>query len=1172
MEEPKPKSDLAKQEEEILKFWQENKIFEQTLTKPAPNGEFVFYDGPPFATGLPHFGHLLPTSIKDAIPRYQTMRGKRVHRQWGWDCHGLPVENLVEKELNLKTKKDIEKYGLALFNQKARESVFRYADEWKKIIPRLGRWVDMENDYKTLNPSYTESVWWVFKTLFDKGLVYEGYKSMHLCPRCETTLANFEVNLGYKDITDISVYVKFELVDEPGTYLLAWTTTPWTLPGNAALAVKADLEYSVVESLVGKFILNSNLVAKLFPNDTGKIISSLSGKDLVGKKYKPPFNYYQGSTLKDAQGRTLNQENGWQVYSADFVTTEEGTGIVHIAPAFGEDDMRLGTEKKLPFIQHVVRDGKFKPEVTDFAGLPVKPKDDPSSASGQVHQSTDILIIKYLAGKGLLFGKEKIVHSYPHCWRCDTPLLNYAATSWFIKVTDLKDKLLSENQEVNWIPEHIRDGRFGKWLAQARDWAVSRQRFWGAPLPVWQCAECKKSKLVGSLEELKENTKTSGNQYFVMRHGEAENNVLNVLSSRADNPHHLTAVGQKQVTDAVRDLKKKKIDLVISSDFLRTKETAEIVAKTLGLKSESIIYDARLREVNHGDLNGQSTKVYHDYFKTDQECFIKRLPNGENFSDIKRRMGDALYDLETKYQNKKILVVTHESPSWLLFSAAAGADVGQAIVLRGTSPDFLKNAEVRQLDFVPIPHNVDYELDFHRPGIDAIKLNCACQSKSGMKRIEDVFDVWFESGAMPYGQVGYPLDFARGKPFQTKKLAYPADFIAEGVDQTRGWFYSLLVLGVGLFDRSPYKNVVVNGLILAEDGQKMSKRFNNYPDLNLTINKYGADALRFYLLSSPAVRAEEFGFSERGLGEVMRRVIMRLKNVLAFYQLYAPKNSPVQTEPSELSSNLLDVWIKSRLGELNQLVAQALDAYEVDKAGKPIDEFIDDFSTWYLRRSRERFKSEDEKIKIEALTALREALLTLAKIIAPIIPFVAEEIYQALRSEVDSLSVHLESWPVVGHIDTKLISQMVEVRQLVSMALEERSKAGIKVRQPLATLFVRGLMPADLTPEFISLIKDEVNVKEVKWQTDLAEAVKLDLEVTAELRSEGERRDFIRQIQDLRKQSGLSPQDRAILFLPASHVDRVLVETKQTEICRAVGVTEIRWLESEAGLPRLERV
>ncbi len=441
------KSERAQREEKILQFWKDNKIFEKSLEKKSPKGEFVFYDGPPFATGLPHYGHILPGTIKDVIPRYKTMRGYHVSRRWGWDCHGLPIENLIEKELGLETKKDIEKFGIAEFNERARASVLRFEKDWKEIIPRTGRWIDMDDAYKTMDSSYTESVWWSFKNLYDKGLIYQSFKSMHLCPHCETTLSNFEVNQGYKDITDISVYVKFELVDEPGTYLLAWTTTPWTLPGNVALAIKSDAIYVKVKKDNGKFILLKSLAEKVL-KDGYEIVEEISGNKLVSKKYKTLFDYY-------------NKEG--QVYEADFVSEEEGTGIIHIAPGFGEDDYNLSIKNKLPFIQHVSVDGRFKPEVIDFAGEKVKPKDD--------HQATDIKIIKYLAGKDLLFAKEKIVHSYPHCWRCDTPLLNYAAYSWFLRVTDIKDKIIKNNKKVGWVPEDIRDGRFGKWLEGAGEGA-----------------------------------------------------------------------------------------------------------------------------------------------------------------------------------------------------------------------------------------------------------------------------------------------------------------------------------------------------------------------------------------------------------------------------------------------------------------------------------------------------------------------------------------------------------------------------------------------------------------------------------------------------------------------------------------------------------------------------
>lgn len=890
-------------EEDILSFWREREIFKKSEgRKGAP---FTFYDGPPFASGLPHYGHLLASAVKDAVPRYHLMCGKSTRRRFGWDCHGLPVENLVEKELDLKVKKDIEEYGIERFNAAARKTVTRFTDDWKHIIPRLGRFVDMEDDYRTMDIGYTESVWWVFKTLYERGLIYEGYKAMHLCPRCETTLANFEVNQGYKDITDISVTVALKLTDEPKKYLLAWTTTPWTLPGNVALAINPDIEYVEVVGNESEniYILAKSRVEAVFKGGF-TIVKEFQGRDLVGKKYTSLFDYYSSdSTLP-------NHERGWQVYAADFVTADDGTGIVHIAPAFGEDDYALSQRESLPFVQHVTTDGKMKTEVVDFAGELVKPKDD--------HQHTDILIIKHLAGKGMLFAKEKIVHSYPHCWRCDTPLLNYAANSWFVKVTDIKEDLIRANAEVNWVPAHIKDGRFGKWLLGARDWAISRSRFWGAPIPVWRCETCGEHKVVGRLDELPEVPRGSGG-----------------------------------------------------------------------------------------------------------------------------------------------------------------------------------------------------EPDVHRPFIDAVTFTCSRlsggQTCGGvMRRVPDVFDCWFESGAMPYGQACYIGNSTDDFDPEAQR-GFPADFIAEGLDQTRGWFYSLMVLGVALFKTTPYKNVIVNGLVLAEDGQKMSKKLKNYPDPMDLIARYGADALRYYLLSSPVMRGEDIAFSESGVAEVYRKNIGRLRNVLAFYTTFGAADT---SEVGE-SPHILDRWLRARSAELVSLVTAGFESYEIDQAVKPIADFIDDLSTWYLRRSRERLKEGGEDA-LCATTTLRDALHTLSLVSAPVMPFIAEVLYQAVRVDTGPESVHLASWPTPTPYDTELLTAMTQTREVASAALELRARSGIKVRQPLSSLTI----PESLGSEYEALIRDELNVKDIR----VGKTLDLDTVLTADLISEGVLREFMRAVQEARKVAACDPR------------------------------------------------
>lgn len=1208
------KTKIAEAEETTLAFWNKHQIFEKTLEKPAPKGEFVFYDGPPFATGTPHYGHILAGTIKDIIPRFKTMQGYHVPRRWGWDCHGLPVENLVEKELKLQSKKDIELFGLEKFNAAARESVMRYADVWRNQVPRFGRFVDMDSDYRTMDSSYTESVWWAFKTLHEKGLIYEGFKSMHLCPHCGTTLSNFEVSQGYKEVTDISIYVKFELVDEPGTFLLAWTTTPWTLPGNVALAVGKDIDYvkikynpssknihleekthekgEVTKHVViapGNYILAEEIFWKNINSNAGLSeirelldisndvllrdlvtyarnkegfyekykdkIERLKSSDLIGRSYKPLFDYYANDP------KLKNRENGWKVYAGDFVTTTDGTGIVHIAPAFGEDDMKLGEAKQLPFVQHVDMTGHFKQEVSDLRNESVVKKHPEEASRAKGNYRVLEVLGKHVPNP--IFKTERITHSYPHCWRCDTPLLNYAASSWFVKVTAFRDKLVSENEKIRWVPSAIGEYRFGNWLLEARDWAISRTRFWGAPLPVWRCYSCNKIEIIGSVADIKKRKKPA-NTYFAMRHGEAQNNVENIISTDPKNPHHLTEKGKTIIAESAKKLQGKGIDLIYVSPFVRTIESAEIVREMLGLPKENVIVDPRLSEISAKDFEGKSVDEYRANFATLVERFEKKL-GGEDYREIKNRVADFLYDIDGKHAGKKILIVTHEAPLWLMIGAANG-ETPEEIVADYAKPskdsDFVKNGEIKEIEFVPLPHNKNYELDLHRPFIDAVTFPCTCEEKGEMKRVSEVFDCWFESGSMPFAEAHYPFEKESG--FDPKggllhsRSGFPADFIAEGVDQTRGWFYSMLVLSVALFDKSPYKNVIVNGTVLAEDGQKMSKRLKNYPDPMEIVNKYGADAMRYYLSASPVMRAEDFRFAEKGVDEVLKKVIQRFQNVLAFYELYRDvKSDSIASE----SKNILDKWIIARLNELVAEVTDNLEKYELDRAARPIADFVDDLSTWYLRRSRDRFKGDDINDKNAALETTRFVLETFSKVVAPFMPFIAESVYGRVKGKDGKESVHLETWPVIESADNKLIEEMKEVRRTVSLALEERAKANMKVRQPLQSLRIKSPLLSN-KKALLDLIADEVNVKEVIVEEKLSSDVALDIVLTEALKEEGTVRDLIRSIQELRKTSGLTVQDIAVLVVSTDAKGKEFIEKNKTQISKTA---LLRAIEFEAG-------
>ncbi len=1151
--EPEKPLTLKEKEEETALFWKKENIFSQSISRPAPQGDFVFYDGPPFATGVPHYGHVVPGTIKDIIPRFRTMQGFRVARTWGWDCHGLPVENIVEKELGLNSKKDIEAHGIASFNERSRKVVMRHASDWRDIIPRLGRWVDMDNDYQTLDASYTESVWWVFKSLHERGLIYEGFRSMHLCPRCETTLSNFEVNLGYRDITDQSVFTLFPRTGKQGSFLV-WTTTPWTLPGNTALAVNPDFTYVLVDQVksqdgVASFeepiILAKERIEDVLHGYTYRIIEEFSGDTLVGDHYEPPFSYAKDPTLE-------GYESGWRVYPASFVTQESGTGIVHIAPAFGEDDYTLSRKYKLPFIQHVNRQGRFVAGMDALSGLKVKPKGD--------HTETDQKIITLLKEKKSLFGVREITHAYPFCWRCETPLLNYATSSWFVNIQKIKQRMLHENEQVSWVPSSVGTGRFKNSISDAPDWAISRSRFWGAPMPVWKNVATGKQVIIGSFDELKKYTKKSGNNYLVMRHGESESNINGVVSSDVSNEHHLTEKGKQEAVESAQSLKNASIDLVIASDLVRTKETAYVVARELGLPQEKVLFDSRIREIQTGIFNGKPIEDYQNYFSSIEEKYHKQPNGGESVSDMRKRVGAFLYELEEKYHEKNILIVTHEYGVWLIEAVSKGYNEKETIALKKDRDDFVKTGEVRKFDFTPLPHNTFFERDLHRPYIDTVKL----MDKDGtaLERIPDVFDCWFESGSMPYGMHHYP--FKKNSSFNPhagwfrKSRGFPADFIAEGLDQTRGWFYSLMAISVGLFKKAPYQHVVTNGLVLAEDGRKMSKSLKNYPDLMGVVDRYGADALRYYLMASPIVRGEDLCFSEKGVDEVMKKLIIRLDNVVSFYALYQ-KDTP----PHHKSSSPLDQWILNRLYALTSLITRSFEAYEIDRGVRPISDFIDDLSTWYIRRSRNRFKEEGSD-KENAEATLRFVLHYFSRLIAPVMPFLAERTYQAVRTSEDEVSVHLTSWPKERAYDEGLLNHMAMVREITSLGLLARARAEIKIRQPLRALFVPEKYRV-LPKTLLSLVAEELNIKEIEPAPHPGTEVTIDTHITQELREEGAVRELIRSIQDFRKQSGLTPKDFPRLMVSSKSRGQTLFEKNKNEIKEATHVRELHFKQMTEG-------
>lgn len=1149
------KSAAALREEVILKFWKENNIFEKSLEKKSPKGDFIFYEGPPTANGKPGIHHLEARAFKDAIPRYKTMQGYHVRRKAGWDTHGLPVELEVEKELGLKSKKEIEAFGVAEFNKRCKKSVWKYLDLWNAFTERVGFWVDQKDPYITYDKKYMESIWNVVKTIDDQDLIYKDYKVVPWCPRCGTALSSHELAQGYKDVKDLSVYVKFKLTSQAVAFLgslsapagaalplgssacetphksnsltsisiLAWTTTPWTLLGNVALAVGEDIDYVSVETKDGILILAKARLSVL--EGEYKIINEFKGEKLLSLEYEPLYPYLK-ENIKGGEAEKMDK--AYKVYPAKFVTTEDGTGVVHTAVMYGADDFDLGTEIGLPKFHLVGDDGKFLSMTETFTGKFVK------------DEETAVDIIKDLAHRGLLVKKEKYEHSYPHCWRCKTPLIYFARDSWYVAMSKLRAKLVKENEKINWEPAHIKEGRFGEWIREVKDWAISRERYWGTPLPIWICENCGKRHVVGSVEDMKERVERSGNKYFVMRHGGAESNLTGKICSKVEDVDHLTEVGKRQVSSAENGLKKKNIDLIISSDLMRTRETAEIVQRELGLPKEKLIFDKRIRELCAGDYNGGFWKGYPH--------FLKEAPAGcESFADVKKRSAEFLYDLEKKYKNKNILIVTHESPAKLIHSIALGMNIEEIIKL-GADYDHFKNAEIRQLDFVPISHNDDFELDLHKPYIDEVKLACNCGGK--MNRVKEVMDVWFDSGTMPFSQDHYPFDFKKSSLLDGKKLQYPADFISEAMDQTRGWFYTLLAVGVLMGKGTPYKNVICLGLLLDAEGKKMSKSVGNIVDPWLMIEKYGVDTLRLwmYAVNQPG---DAKSFDEKTVLELHRQVFGLLYNVLAFYELYREKE--LENESDVLNSkNILDQWILVKFDELNKICIDNMDEYKLLEPTRAIRDFIGDLSTWYLRRSRDRIKDGDRY----AIKTLYFVLKNLAKILAPFAPFAADDIWLKLQNDIDTESVHLTGWPKLEKVNVKIIEEMEKVRKIVSLGLEARQKAGLKVRQPLSKIEVKDY---ELDCKYTEVIKDELNVKDLVENKNLDTEVLLDIEITPELKEEGDYRELVRGLQELRKKAGLTPSDVVTFQIETNDAGKKLVEKFEAEIKKTILAKDIKF-------------
>lgn len=1146
---------LPKLEKKILRFWKKNQTFEKSIEKRKKRPSFVFYEGPPTANAKPGIHHVLARVFKDIVCRYRTMRGFLVLRKAGWDTHGLPVELEIEKKLAIKNKKEIEKYGISKFNKECKKSVWKYKKEWERLTERIGFWLDLKNPYITYEPSYIESVWWILKKIWEKGLLYEDYRVSPYCPRCQTILSSHEVAQGYRRIKEPAIYVKFPILNPEfkNTSLLVWTTTPWTLPGNVAVAINENFKYCQVKIGEEFFIIAKERIEPL--RLKGEIIQEFSGKDLLKIYYQPPY------PIPEKEKMTI-----YKVVSGDFVSLKEGTGLVHIAPAFGEEDMevikkenaklRAQGHPEYPIILTIDDEGKFTLNVKKWAGLFVK--------------DADPLIIEDLKEKGILFKEELYEHDYPFCWRCHTPLLYYAKKSWFIKMTSLKEKLIENNQKINWIPEYLKEGRFGEWLREVKDWALSRERYWGTPLPVWECKSCGAKEVIGSREDLLKQ-KFSKNRYLLLRHGESKMNKKGIISSTLPEnlPLGLTENGKKEIENACQKLKKEKIDLIISSDLLRARETAEIVARELGIKP---LFDKRLRDIKAGVFEGKKLSQFLSFWKSYEERFFKKLKGGENYTQVKMRMYKFLKELEEKYQGKTILLIGHQRPFALLEGAVKGFEIKE--FLEKIEPHKMTTGEIREIEFKIFPYDENGDLDFHRPFIDEVKFFCP---KCGgiMERRPEVIDCWFDSGAMPFAQAHWPFAWpslkdskAKIQSFVKKGFQFPADFICEAIDQTRGWFYTLLAISTLLEFGPAYKNVISLGHVLDEKGEKMSKSKGNVVDPWFLIEKYGTEAIRwyFYTVNQPS---DPKLFSEKEIEEAFKRFILIFWNCFIFYQTYKKRDKlNLKRLPSFSTLCLLDKWVISRLNKVIKECTQSLENYQITKAARLIEEFVlNDLSLWYIRRSRKKFQfPQGEKEHKRSSQVLGFVLLNLAKLTAPFLPFLSEYFYQKLLNLnfKSQASVHLEDWPKVNEkfIDDALEKKMEKVREIVSLVLSERKKAKIKVRQPLATLKLRD-QKIKKDEELIELIKEEVNVKEIIFDKTLEKELELDLTITPQLREEGIIREIIRQIQLMRKEGGFRPKDKIVLKYWAEGQLAEILAKNQKSIANQLKIKDFSFEERE---------